>query len=121
MIHSRRKPSVLLLLGWNDTENLETIGDYAREHDWQLEMRPYFTGALPGNWQGDGILYSKGTQQHIDELVIQQATRCPIVALNANLPPGKSMAYIQAHIGRPLTSVMTCARRWLIGFPFSQQ
>lgn len=97
MTTRRQKPNILLLLGWNDSEAIEAIGDCARERGWHLELRPYFTGTVPGNWNGDGILYSKGIPKNYqDEFVIRQATRCPVVALNANLPEGLDIPVVTA-------------------------
>lgn len=76
----------MLLSGWTDPEGFGAISQYAHEHGWHLEMRAYFTGNLPDHWNGDGILYVKGNREEIDRFVIRQATRCPVVALNANLP-----------------------------------
>lgn len=83
-----RKPNVMLLFGWNDPEGFEAVSEYAMEHGWHLELRAYFSDSVPEHWDGDGILYSKGVREKIDRFVVEQAARCPVVALNANLPAG---------------------------------
>lgn len=83
-----RKPNVMLLFGWNDPEGFQAVSDYAMQHGWHLELRAYFTDNVPEHWEGDGILYSMGNREPIDHFVLQQASRCPVVSLNANLPAG---------------------------------
>jgi len=84
----RRKPTVMLLFGWNDPEGFEAVSRYARDHGWHLELRAYFTDNVPDQWRGDGILYSRGNRERIERFVAEQAMRCPVVSLNANLPEG---------------------------------
>ncbi|MCW1923849.1 substrate-binding domain-containing protein [Luteolibacter arcticus] len=78
----------MVLFGWSDPEGFVAVSNYAREHHWHLEMRAYFTDMVPERWNGDGILYSQGIRERIDRFVIDQAKRCPVVSLNANLPKG---------------------------------
>lgn len=78
----------MLLFGWSDPEGFLAVSNYARQHDWHLEMRAYYTDMVPERWHGDGILYSKGIRERIDRFVIQQAKLCPVVSINANLPKG---------------------------------
>jgi LacI family transcriptional regulator len=88
MTAPQTKPNVMLLFGWTDPEGFGAVTKYARERGWHLEIRAYFTGNMPDHWNGDGILYSYGNREDIDRFVAQQASRCPVVALNANLPQG---------------------------------
>jgi DNA-binding LacI/PurR family transcriptional regulator len=86
----------MLLFGWSDPQGFETITHYARDHGWHLELRAYFTDNVPDHWRGDGILYSKGNRERIDRFVAEQATRCPVVSLNANLPTGLELPIVAA-------------------------
>lgn len=94
MTAPRKKPTVMVLFGWSDPEGFEAVSNYARTHDWHLEMRAYFTDMVPERWNGDGILYSQGIRERIDRFVMQQAKRCPVVSLNANLPKGLAVPVV---------------------------
>lgn len=94
MTPPRKKPTVMLLFGWSDPEGFVAVSNYARHHDWHLEMRAYFTDMVPDRWNGDGILYSQGIRERIDRFVIEQAKRCPVVSLNANLPKGLAVPVV---------------------------
>ena len=89
-----KKPTVMLLFGWNDPEGFAAVSNHARDHGWHLELRAYFTGNMPDHWHGDGILYSKGNRERVDQFVIEQAQRCPVVSLNANLPHGLNLPVV---------------------------
>lgn len=84
----RKKPNVMVLFGWSDPEGFAAVSQTARTLGWHLELRTYYTEAVPEHWDGDGILYTKGLRDRIDHFVMQQAARCPVVALNSNLPSG---------------------------------
>lgn len=84
----RTKPNVMVLFGWSDPEGFEAVSAYAKEQGWHLEMRAYFTDTVPDRWNGDGVLYSKGSREQVDRFVVRQAVRCPVVSLNSNVPKG---------------------------------
>jgi LacI family transcriptional regulator len=107
----RKKPIVMLLFGWSDPEGFVAVSNYARKHDWHLEMRAYFTDMVPEHWNGDGILYSQGIRERVDRFVIEQAKRCPVVSINANLPKGLDVPVVTSDN----TEAGRMAARHLIG------
>lgn len=91
---AQQKFNVMLALGWNDPECFATIISQALEYDWHLELRAYYTGYIPKRWQGDGILYIQGIRPKLEDFVSKQAKRCPVVALNSNLPKGLNIPVV---------------------------
>jgi len=83
-----RRPNVMMLFGWRDPEGLNVLGNYAREHGWHLDLRTYFSDKLPERWKGDGIIYTRGHRERVDNFVVEQSRRCRVVVINSNIPAG---------------------------------
>lgn len=81
-----KTPNVMVHFGWADPEGFEAITNYALQRGWHLNLRTYFTDSVPVNWNGDGIIYSKGNRERVDRFILKQSARCPVVVINSNRP-----------------------------------
>ena len=57
-LRNLKKPTVLVLLGWNTPVAIRAIGRYARQANWHVESRPIYTEEIPIGWKGDGLIIS---------------------------------------------------------------
>lgn len=83
---TRAKPNILVLLGWNDPVVFGTIGRFAKEAGWHLELRPFFSEAIPVGWQGDGMIVSQGDRKDVIRFVRKQSKCQPTVLFGGNNP-----------------------------------
>ena len=75
---SKRK--VLVAIATAQAAYFRGIGRYARERDWHLVMDMVYTGAVPTNWAGDGILAVPGHNRQLHALI--RSSTLPCVALS---------------------------------------
>jgi LacI family transcriptional regulator len=82
----KRKCKVLILLGWNDPSILLALVRHAREADWHLETRHFFTETIPDGWRGDGLIVSNPQRDDLRRYILRQAPFQPTVLLGGNNP-----------------------------------
>lgn len=82
----KRKRKVLILLGWNDPSILLALAQHAREADWHLETRHFYTETIPDGWRGDGLIVSNPQRADLRQFILQQAELQPTVLLGGNNP-----------------------------------
>jgi LacI family transcriptional regulator len=82
----RAKPNILVMLGWNDPVVFGTIGRFAKEAGWHLELRPFFSEAIPVGWKGDGMIVSHGERKDVMRFIRKQAKCQPTVIFGGNNP-----------------------------------
>lgn len=84
---ARRRPSVLVALGWYVHEIVVGITKYAREANWIVDDLPSHHGDLSSVWAGDGIITLVTSREHHRALIdlIRRSGR-PVVDLSDQLP-----------------------------------
>lgn len=85
-MRTRIKPNILVLLGWNDPVVFAMIGRFAKEAGWHLELRPFFSEAIPIGWKGDGMIVSHGERKDVMRFIRKQAKHQPTVIFGGNNP-----------------------------------
>lgn len=58
---------------------------HAAARGWHMDIRPCFSGVIPGSWDGDGIITQLGADDRKLTRLLKNS-RCPAVSLNNNKP-----------------------------------
>lgn len=80
--HPRKR--VLILLGWRSPSLIQWFVQEARNREWHLETRHFFTECLPTRWRGDGLIVSDTDRRDEAELIRRLSGTCPTVGLGAH-------------------------------------
>lgn len=80
----KRKPSVLVTLGWYDPRFFEAIGRYARQAGWHLATRSMMEASATTGWRGDGLLVNDTEVPRLSKFIRTQARKQPTVLFGAN-------------------------------------
>ena len=83
-LRNLKKPTVLVLLGWNTPVAIRAIGRYARQANWHVESRPIYTEEIPIGWKGDGLIISDSPRAEMHRFLRRQVTRQPTVIYGSN-------------------------------------
>lgn len=80
---NKKRPSVLLAMGWYASAIHRGIARYAHQAGWVLDIRMLRSNRIPPHWKGDGILCSLSRESEIDSYV--DHVRVPVVNIG-NMP-----------------------------------
>lgn len=69
-VPQKKRPKVLLALGWYATDLHRGVASYARKAGWALNIDMERGAAIPEKWNGDGIICVLGMNAIIDEAVL---------------------------------------------------
>ena len=83
VIKDRKNPHVLLAMAIGQQAYFEGVGRFAREHGWHLVSDMVYSGKIPRNWRGDGIISFIGHHPSMLDFVLEAKSRgTPVVELS---------------------------------------
>src|ERR1700683_752821 len=80
----RPKKNVLVLLGWASPNVSKEIGRFAREANWRIDARLFYTHEVPLGWRGDGLIATFGVRADLNRFIRRQAPLQPTVILGGH-------------------------------------
>jgi LacI family transcriptional regulator len=71
-------------LGWASPDVSKEIGRFAREANWRIDARLFYTHEVPLGWRGDGLIATFGVRADLNRFIRRQAPLQPTVILGGN-------------------------------------